>query len=85
MCADDRRFTCPACGYDRLPKPAWLEPEAAGGGSQEICPSCKLQFGYNDHAGGDPVRRKAIWHTWVGSDAQKEILRRMTASRQRGH
>ena len=82
--ANDPRFTCPACGYDALPEPAWVEPEAAGGGSDEICPKCKIQFGYDDAAGGDPVRRKAIWRTWVGSEAQKEVLRRMATSRQKG-
>jgi len=82
--ANDPRFTCPACGYDALPEPAWVEPEAAGGGSDEICPKCKIHFGYYDAAGGDPVRRKAIWRTWVGSEKQKEVLRRMATSRQKG-
>ena len=47
----------------------WLpdieEPPWRGeGGSQEICPRCKIQFGYDDAAGGDPVRRAAIHDEW---------------------
>lgn len=80
MSGHDRRFACPACGYDALSEPAWTE---AGGGSLEICPRCKIQFGYDD-AARDPGRREAIWRTWVGSDAQEQVLRRRAASRHEG-
>jgi hypothetical protein len=34
---------CPVCGY-RMDEPPWEH----GSGSQEICPSCGIQFGYHD-------------------------------------
>lgn len=71
-----QRFTCPACGYAELSEPAWTDPEVPGGGSQEICPNCKIQFGYDDCAGGDPTRRRTIWREWVGSLKQREVLRK---------
>ena len=72
----DRLFVCPACGYDKLWELAWTDPDATGGGSDEICPICKIQFGYDDQAGGDPVKRRTIWREWVGSVRQREILRK---------
>lgn len=60
-------FTCPVCGYDQLRKPP---------ADHTICPSCGVQFGYND-AGPLPLpemhqilRRKWInlglrWHSRV--------------------
>jgi hypothetical protein len=58
----DNDAICPVCGY-ALEEPAWT---ADGGGSQEICPSCGIQFGYTDAAGGDPGRRAALWQEWRG-------------------
>lgn len=51
---------CPVCGYT-LAESAWAE---GVGGSFEICPSCGVQFGYADAAGGDPDRRVALWREW---------------------
>ena len=51
---------CPVCGY-KLAEPAWT-PDS--GGSFEICPSCGMQFGYTDAAGGDPERRRDLWRKW---------------------
>jgi hypothetical protein len=50
---------CPVCGYS-LDQPAWngLSP------SDEICLSCGIQFGYTDHAGGDPTERKRLYARW---------------------
>ena len=54
-------YTCPACGYDELRE----EPRGDNtGGSYEICPSCGIQFGLDDEAGGDPVRRLEIYTKW---------------------
>ena len=53
-------FVCPACGYPDLTEPPWSE----SGGSFEICPSCGIQFGYTDAAGGDIERRRRIWAEW---------------------
>lgn len=35
---------CPVCGYDDLFDAPWLN----GSGSDEICPCCGIQFGYDD-------------------------------------
>lgn len=48
-------YVCPVCGYDGLYDPSWNN----GVGSDEICPSCGTQFGYDDMAGGDAARREA--------------------------
>jgi hypothetical protein len=47
------------CGYD-LGFPPWrgLSP------SDEICPSCGIQFGYDDAAGGDEGHRIALYAEW---------------------
>lgn len=50
---------CPECGF-LLDRPAWSD----AGGSFEICPSCGIQFGYTDAAGGDPGRRAQLWLEW---------------------
>lgn len=50
---------CPACGYDLRFRP-WTGDSA----SDEICPSCGIQFGYDDAAGGDPNGRPAIYSEW---------------------
>jgi hypothetical protein len=39
---------CPVCGYS-LDLPAWDEDSP----SDEICPSCGIQFGYDDARGGE--------------------------------
>jgi hypothetical protein len=56
-------LACPACGYAGLDKPAWTE---AGGGSQEICPSCGIQFGYDDALAGRADARWAFYRGWAG-------------------
>ncbi|CAB4243599.1 conserved protein of unknown function [Methylacidimicrobium sp. AP8] len=40
-------YICPVCGFPDL-----LDPprSKSGGGSYEICPSCRFQFGYHDDA-----------------------------------
>ena len=50
---------CPVCGFD-LGFPPWND----GSASDEICPSCFIQFGYDDFADGDPVARKKIYLGW---------------------
>ena len=51
---------CPVCGY-QLDQPAWSD---LSGPSDEICPSCGIQFGYDDAAGGDAKRRREIHCDW---------------------
>jgi hypothetical protein len=53
-------YTCPVCGYDRLHDPPW----EGRSGSDEICPRCKIHFGYDDFAGGEPSKRPAIYAAW---------------------
>ena len=50
---------CPVCGYDLGFLP-WNDNSAA----DEICPSCGIQFGYDDAAGGDVVERRHLYHFW---------------------
>jgi hypothetical protein len=54
------RFLCFACGYPKLVEPPWDNDE----GSDEICPSCGIHFGYDDAAGGDPARREEVYREW---------------------
>jgi hypothetical protein len=35
---------CPVCGYPDLHEPPYVD----GGASYEICPSCGIEFGYDD-------------------------------------
>jgi hypothetical protein len=48
---------CLACGYDDLDGLPWSED---GSPSEAICPSCGIQFGYDDAAGGDARARASI-------------------------
>jgi hypothetical protein len=50
---------CPVCGFE-LDGPAWDGLSA----SHEICPSCGIQFGYDDAAGGDFQLRKQAYNNW---------------------
>lgn len=54
------RWVCPACGYGALEG----EPWKGASPSDEICPSCGIQFGYDDFAGGDPSHRLEIYRMW---------------------
>ena len=54
-------YVCPVCGYPNLKE----EPRnEATGGSYEICPSCGIEFGYDDEAGGDATRRRDLYLRW---------------------
>jgi hypothetical protein len=56
----DRDFyPCPACGFALD-----FEPWSQGVPSNEICPCCGIQFGYDDAAGGDPARVAEIYESW---------------------
>ncbi len=50
---------CPVCGYnlDFMP---WKGISA----SDEICPCCGIQYGYDDAAGGDVSKRNSIYKEW---------------------
>lgn len=53
-------YPCPVCDF-----PQQIKPWAGDiGGSQEICQSCGIQYGYTDNAGGDVVRRKLLHQAW---------------------
>jgi len=54
-------FVCPACGYDQLEQPAWLDERHP---SDQICPSCGIQFGYDDAVGGDLAARAFVYRDW---------------------
>ena len=53
-----RRFPCPACRELVLEEPAWFSKDSA---SDEICPSCGIQFGYDD---AEPDLRAMIHGLW---------------------
>jgi RNA polymerase subunit RPABC4/transcription elongation factor Spt4 len=48
------RFVCPVCGYRNLARRPWK----GSANSYEICPSCGIEFGYEDGTGDDWVRRQ---------------------------
>jgi hypothetical protein len=50
---------CPVCGYE-----LGFLPWDGDSPSDEICPSCGIQFGYSDAAGGDLRRRQQIYREW---------------------
>lgn len=58
---------CPVCGY-RLNEPSWLDDRSA---SFEICPSCGIQFGYDDVAGGDMEKRSEVYRSWRAEWVQR--------------
>jgi len=72
---------CPVCGYPDLEDPAWSQFN----GSLEICPSCGIQFGYDDAAGGSIEGRKAIhleWRkAWIASGMRWTSIGRSAPSR----
>ena len=52
-------FQCPACGFGDLAAPPYDE---AGAGSEEICPSCRYQFGVTDDDHGIGFADwRAVW------------------------
>lgn len=57
---DPVTYICPVCGYDGLLDPPWQDDSP----SDDICPSCGIQFGYQDAAGGDAVGRAMIYRSW---------------------
>lgn len=59
MGAVNREHLCPVCGYD-LDFQSWDGQSP----SDEICPCCNIQFGYDDAAGGDTERRREIHAKW---------------------
>jgi len=51
---------CPVCGYELD-----FEPWDGDSPADEICPSCGIQFGYDDFvADGDLEARKEIYDRW---------------------
>jgi hypothetical protein len=55
---DDFQY-CPVCGYALD-----FEPWHGHSPSDEICPCCGIQFGYDDAAGGDVQIRQKIYEQW---------------------
>lgn len=50
---------CPVCGYELS-----FAPWEGNSSSDEICPSCGIQYGYDDAAGGDVNKRNLIYKEW---------------------
>jgi len=57
---------CPVSGYT-LDFAPWVDTSPA----DEICPSCGIQFGYDDPAGGDLEARNNVYDTWRESWIKK--------------
>jgi hypothetical protein len=55
----NKSYNCPACGF-----PLGFEPWSGESPSDEICPCCGIQFGYNDAAFGNPQRRSELHENW---------------------
>jgi hypothetical protein len=55
----ERTWACPVCDY-LLDFPPWFSDSPSYG----ICPSCGIQFGYDDEAGGDRAQRAQIYQEW---------------------
>ena len=52
------RYPCPACEQVVLDEPAWSDESSA---SDDICPSCGIQFGYQDAALDS---RELVYERW---------------------
>lgn len=52
-------MNCPACNY-----PLGFQPWKNNLPSDEICPSCGIQFGYDDAKGKNEEERKDIYTEW---------------------
>ena len=50
---------CPSCENELE-----FEPWVGDLDSQEICPFCGIQFGYDDACGGDRTARQALYEKW---------------------
>ena len=61
-------FTCPVCGYPCLDEEPWRSGEKYDFPSDDICPSCGTQFGYEDML-PDPAERferhLALRKNWI--------------------
>lgn len=55
----DHLEPCPVCGYG-----LGFSPWKGDSASDEICPCCYMQFGYDDAAGGDANSRRDIYQRW---------------------
>jgi len=59
----NKKSLCPVCGYNFYL--AFGEyPWDGESSSLEFCPSCGIQFGYYDVAGGDKELRKRVYREW---------------------
>ncbi len=53
---------CPSCGYEGLYEPPW----SGDSPSDEICPCCAIQFGYDDYQHANAEAFYAGWRArWV--------------------
>jgi hypothetical protein len=55
----NKSYYCPACGFLLD-----FEPWSNESPSDEICPCCGIQFGYDDAAGGNMQRRSELYQEW---------------------
>lgn len=56
---EELKQLCPICGFPFF-KQFGIKPWDDDIPSNEICPGCGIQFGYDDYAGGDENKREEI-------------------------
>jgi hypothetical protein len=56
---EPKYHACPVCGLGLD-----FAPWDGGSASDEICPCCFIQFGYDDFAGGDLNLRRETYAQW---------------------
>jgi|SRR3989344_4709081 len=59
----DRSSLCLACGFN-FEEYFGFKPWSGDNSSLEICPSCGIQFGYDDAAGGNLKQRQEVYKIW---------------------
>jgi len=55
-------YSCPVCGYSGLAAPP--RSPVTGGASDEICPSCGFQFGFDDDGAHGEPERQSVYARW---------------------
>lgn len=58
-------FDCPCCGFAQLD----IEPWTGDSPSDEICPCCGIQFGYDDMGRRDPLFYAGWRGRWLAEGA----------------
>jgi rubredoxin len=70
MSMSNKQYICPVCGYVGFDDPPWSSDLSP---SYDICPSCGIEFGYDDFRPTE-AERKIRWeelrHDWITNGMQ---------------